>query len=159
MAEAGLDIEKMIESVQNRAQAQSIGNCSWAVAKAINDALTSGPKLVVVDRKVGGLGPSNGGKMGPQLKKVGFESVKTVSGTEFDASFALVKGDVVVIRTVDKTATEGTPAEKPGHVAIWTGEVWVSDFKQPGGKNPNVYRSSKSTKVSGYEIFRYTPPE
>ena len=49
------------------------------------------------------------------------------------------KGDIVVI--------ENSKAHFWGHIAMYNGEIWVSDFKQ---RSMNPYRKSYP-----YEIFRY----
>lgn len=49
------------------------------------------------------------------------------------------KGDIVVI--------ENSKEHFWGHIAMYNGEIWVSDFKQ---RNMNPYRKSYP-----YEIFRY----
>lgn len=150
----------MVHFATTQAHERSKGTCSRYVANAINAGLPEGSRRLAVvhspmvlspEHDTQGLGPANGGRMGPKLREVGFQSIKTVQSAEFDAATALEVGDVIVLRTVNRTSG----AEMPGHVAIWTGTNWISDFKQPGGRNPNVYRHSTTNRVTGYELFRY----
>jgi hypothetical protein len=159
-------IETMVAAAKAMANVKSKGACSRYVATAINAGLPDGSKKLNViwnnsgvkslKEDAGGLGPANGGQMGPKLREVGFISVHNSYGPEFDSKFGLEVGDVVVVKTVGKSPAAGPPVERPGHVAIWTGSIWVSDFKQPGGRDPNVYRHSATDRVVQYEVYRYS---
>jgi len=77
---------------------------------------------------------------GPYLWNAGFVPVTTPTPVPTEV---LRRGDVVVI--------EGFPEHPHGHMAIYDGENWVSDFVQrelyPGPR----YRNSKPR----YQIFRH----
>lgn len=72
---------------------------------------------------------------GPQLERAGFESV---------AGSSLIKGDVVVIEPVQG----GSPH---GHMAIYDGWQWHSDFVQRDMYPNNRYRTGRPS----YRIYRY----
>lgn len=57
--------------------------------------------------------------------------------TKIDASQKRFKGDIVVFNAV-----EGHPF---GHIAIWNGKQWISDFKQRGIIVNQAYRISDAT--------------
>ncbi|MFO0887643.1 MAG: hypothetical protein U0790_00705 [Isosphaeraceae bacterium] len=136
------------------------GTCSRSVGNAINAGLPPGWRRIpgiVNERSVvpygnhaDTQGPASGGEMGPVLEKVGYVFIKRVVGIQFDLDFPLQPGDVIVVKSVVKS----TGAPHDGHVAIWTGNRWVSDFKQGGGRDPNPYSSSGSKKAIEYSVYR-----
>ena len=71
---------------------------------------------------------------GPKLEAAGFYQVI--------GSFQ--KGDVIVIQAV------GTHVH--GHMAIYHGDIWVSDYKQPNGYYPaQAYRDAHTP----YKVYRH----
>lgn len=56
--------------------------------------------------------------MGPQLTSVGFQEVSAIG-------YAAQPGDVAVIAN-----------GSAGHVAMWSGKEWISDFRQGASANP-----------------------
>lgn len=56
---------------------------------------------------------------------------------EFDKDDGLIPGDIVVFRAVDK--------HPHGHIAMWNGRQWISDFKQKSIIVNRVYRKSDAT--------------
>lgn len=149
----------MVQYATAHASATANRTCSRSVGNAINAGIPQGaPRLGLNNgplvRPHGSYddtyGPASGGAMGPKLVEVGFRPVKLVGGATFDDTYPLEVGDVIVLQTVHPT----TGANTDGHVAIWTGTAWVSDFTQPGGRDPNVYKTSTKNRVVQYEVFR-----
>lgn len=116
----GYDIDKAVEYIIAHAKTQKpYGDCALYVRKAIN---------------AGGIKGSWGDAWQylTALPSIGFTDLGKI--TDF------VKGDIVVF---DKTG-----GRKWGHIAMWDGSQWVSDFKQKSilvhddyiGKNYHVFR-------------------
>ena len=72
------------------------------------------------------------------LEKYGFKPLDPTPG----ANYSPMKGDIVVIQE--------TTASKNGHIAIYNGTNWVSDFKQPEFWPGPSYRSEHPP----YKIYR-----
>jgi hypothetical protein len=71
---------------------------------------------------------------GPILEAAGFS----------EATGSPQRGDVVVIQAV--------PGHPDGHMAIYDGTLWISDFKQQHGLYPGpAYRNTQPS----YKIYRY----
>ncbi len=75
---------------------------------------------------------------GPVLEKYGFKPLDPTPG----ASYSPMKGDIVVI--------QGTRDSANGHIAIFNGTNWVSDFKQQGFWPGSSYRSEQPS----FKIYR-----
>jgi hypothetical protein len=74
---------------------------------------------------------------GPTLIQIGFQKVDI-------AGYSPLKGDVAVFQPPSGRAE--------GHIQMFNGEKWVSDFVQP---NPNIYPGPKYREESvSYEIYR-----
>ena len=71
------------------------------------------------------------------LPQMGFEEV----ATEKNKDFKPTKGDIVVL--------PNNELHPFGHIAIFNGEQWVSDFKQNG-----IYPSRAYKKTAKYQVFR-----
>ncbi|WNN50290.1 hypothetical protein RIN58_09445 [Siccibacter colletis] len=75
---------------------------------------------------------------GPLLERAGFRKVFTGEG--------VVAGDVIVIQAFAGNAD--------GHMAMFNGSIWVSDFYQRNGLYPGPgYRAAKPR----YQIYRKLP--
>lgn len=120
---ATYDHAASVATLTKNAKAHSEHHCSYFVAVAVNAGLPDGTKKLVVDhtRK---WGPANGGLMGPKLTSVGFHE-------QVGKGYSPKTGDVAVI-------AHGKGA---GHVAMWSGKEWISDFRQGASANP--YRDKK----------------
>ncbi|MER8447299.1 hypothetical protein NKH52_29380 [Mesorhizobium sp. M1066] len=116
------DRNKAISTAQSRAL-HSTGNCARSVREAIE---SGGVKLI----------PTGYAKdYGWSLTNAGFIETNPIMP---------ISGDVVVIQPID-----GHPA---GHMAIYDGREWISDFKQYHGLYPNsAYRRIKPK----YKIYRH----
>ncbi len=115
----GYDIDKAVNYINANAESGSVGKCALYVRKAIN---------------AGGISGSWGDAWQyiTALPTIGFTDLGNI--TDFK------KGDIVVFNK--------TGDRKYGHIAMWTGSQWVSDFKQRSiivhsdynGKNYHVFR-------------------
>lgn len=74
---------------------------------------------------------------GASLVKIGFMAL------ESNASYKPIQGDVVVI-----SSFKGHPH---GHMAIFDGKQWISDFKQRTLYPGNAYRKAKPA----FKVYRY----
>jgi len=122
------DVDKAVQYLNSHAEPESTSNCAKYVRIAISN-------------KAGGGQPVGNTKSakdyGPQLEAAGFRQV--TDGT-------LQKGDVAVIQPY----AGGNPN---GHMAMYNGSGWVSDFKQNGSTpypGPG-YRAAKPP----YKIYRH----
>ncbi len=100
------DIEKAVEHLNKQAKNKSEGNCALFVRQAIN---------------AGGIFGLGGHAMTyyneKKLEIAGFTKI----GDDIN-SIELKKGDIVAFAAVK--------GHKYGHIAMWNGEQWVSDFNQ-----------------------------
>jgi hypothetical protein len=108
--------------VDSHAGCKSGGQC----AKAIRKGLEAGG----LDTKGR---PTDAKDYGPFLVKHGAENVP-------DKNYTAQKGDIAVF--------EGNKQHPHGHIEVYDGKQWVSDFKQ---KNYSPYR----TNVPDSEIYRF----
>ncbi len=124
------DIAKMVAHANANAEDESQGKCSKYVRLALEagGGDTSGHPVYAKN-------------WGPTLIKMGFVEVSKEGYTP-------KLGDVVVLNPpVDDS--------KPGHIQIFNGSIWVSDFNQSADIWPGkAYRTAKKS----YWIYRYTSP-
>jgi RHS repeat-associated protein len=73
---------------------------------------------------------------------LGFEQAPAGSGIDGIMSYAPIRGDIVVLQPVDGKTSEY------GHIAVWDGSQWVSDFKQ------NNFQPYRGVEMPGI-IYRY----
>ncbi len=122
------DVDKSVQYLNSHAHAKSTSNCAKYVRIAISSPAGGGQPMGNT------LSAKN---YGPQLEAAGFRQV--TDGT-------LQKGDVAVIQPY----AGGNPN---GHMAMYNGQGWVSDFKQNGSTpypGPG-YRAAKPP----YKIYRH----
>ena len=106
-------------------QPNSTGNCATYVRKAIEWGGAT-------------LGRTHYAKdYGPVLEEAGFHTVLT----------APRKGDIVVIQPA--------PGHPSGHMAIYNGTVWVSDFTQNDGPQGFYPGQAYRTAQPAYKIYRH----
>jgi hypothetical protein len=102
---SGLDIDKAVAHLDKAAGGKSLGKC----AKYVRQAL-----------EAGGLNtsghPVDAKDYGPFLESKGFSKVDTSNG------YTPQKGDIAVLPSNDSSDA--------GHVTMYDGKKWVSDFKQ-----------------------------
>ncbi len=126
MGVSGLDVDKAVQQLDTAGSA-SQHRCAHFVRLAIQ---AGGVELAVH--------PVNAKDYGPVLARAGFEVVPP-------SGYNPAKGDVIVIQSYKG----GSPA---GHIEMFDGIRWVSDFKQPSHDiwpGPG-YRASKPS----YVIYR-----
>jgi hypothetical protein len=91
---------------------------------------------------------------GPQLEKVGFTPIVNQPGinglnaTYPPPDYMPKKGDVAVM---NPPSISKTPA---GHIAIYNGDQWVSDYKQNFGANGMYPNSYYRMQRPFYKIYR-----
>ena len=120
------DVDKAAQYLTSHAEPESTSNCATYVRKAIS-------------AKAGGGLPMNSTKSakdyGPQLEAAGFRQV--TDGT-------VQKGDVAVIQPY--------PGGNPnGHMTMYNGSQWVSDYKQRDMWGGPGYRANQPS----YKIYRH----
>jgi hypothetical protein len=116
----GYDIDKAVNYVIANAASKSLSACALYIRKAIN---------------AGGISGSWGDAWEyiSALPNIGFTDLGKIDSFE--------KGDIVVFNK--------TGGRKYGHISMWTGSQWVSDFKQ----NSIIVHSDYNGK--DYHIFRW----
>lgn len=140
------NIDGAISHLQDHAEPFSKGYCASYVRRALN---AGGFDVKPPDD--GGYGYAK--NFGPELEKVGFKPVATWS-RQFDSSklpasgylpdYTPAAGDVAIIQPY--------PGGKvAGHMTMYDGHQWISDFKQPGMWPGPGYRLHKPD----YVIYRY----
>lgn len=121
------DVDKATIYLTEHANSQSQHECARYVRKAI---------------QAGGcptyIHPASAKDYDAFLPKLGFEEI---SITDYHP----VKGDVIVIKP-----PQHAKGHEHGHIAMYNGEKWISDFKQRDMYGGNIYRK-KGTK---YRLFR-----
>lgn len=112
-----LDIDKAVKYLDDNAEDGSTSQC----AKYVREALAAGG-LVINPH------PVNAKDYGPTLTHNGFTAVVT-------ADYKAKKGDITVIQnypagTDPATKQAYAASSVAGHIAMFDGTQWVSDFKQ-----------------------------
>jgi hypothetical protein len=126
------DVKKMVEKVNANAQPKSVGKC----ASFVRIAFQAGGGVVAQPY------PISAKNYGPTLVANGF--------TEFPAeNYEPKLGDIIVF--------QAPPGEVHGHIQIFNGSKWVSDFTQnrlPGANQ--IWPGSKYEDANvSYTIYRY----
>jgi len=115
--------------------------CKWLHAHAASNSQHACAKYVRMAIEAGGIStngrPRWAWKYIDYLPKIGFKFEGKIKRND---SFNPEPGDIVVYQK------NGNPSE-PGHICMWTGAEWASDFRQSG---PFVYRATNE----GY-LFRF----
>jgi hypothetical protein len=122
------NIDQSIKHLNNKALEQSSGYCAYFVREALEAGGTDTSSH-----------PRSAKDYGSFLSEWGFVKVNSTD-------YSPVKGDIAVIQPY----TGGNPN---GHIQMYNGELWVSDFKQkvdfwPGGG----YRKNKPP----FEVYRWS---
>jgi hypothetical protein len=133
-------IDDAVDHLKKNADTKPRGKCATYVRRALNK---------------GGFAvrPPNDGhgyakNYGSELRRVGFESIATsIHPSKYPvAGYSPHKGDVMVM---DSYPTQSIPA---GHMAMYTGKQWVSDWPQRSFWPGSGYRSYQPR----YTIYRYS---
>ncbi len=118
-----MDIKKSVAYLDAHAQGHSLGRCAEYVRKAVE---AGGVHLVR---------HTSAKDYGASLEKVGF---KAIAGTAYEA------GDVAIIQPI--------PGHPHGHMTMFDGKLWISDFKQLHGLYPGAsYRTIKPP----FKVYRF----
>lgn len=128
--ESSLDVNAAVKHANDHAKDKSIRRC----AQKVREALEAGGVFI---KNYPGLAK----EYGPYLEQAGFHKLSPRPQPDYDAQ----KGDVVVIQNYE----DG----EAGHIAIFNGSHWVSDFLQL--RNDSLwagpgYREHKPS----YEVYR-----
>jgi type VI secretion system secreted protein VgrG len=119
------DIDQAVAHIARRAKNEATGKCATYVREAL---------------EAGGMNttgrPVSAKDYGPFLKTHGFASVPL-------ASHVPTKGDIVVIQPYKGGSVHG-------HIAMYDGNQWLSDFKQRDMWGGPGYRKN----TPAYEVFR-----
>lgn len=128
----GLDLNKAIERLNKRAG--DMTTSVWKCAKYVRWALEAGGMKTWGTAKIDQR-PNSAKDYGPFLLHKGFKEVPKGN---------YQKGDISVIQNLS--------AAKPhGHIAMWNGENWVSDFVQNTLYPGQAYRDAEPS----YKIYRW----
>ncbi len=114
---AGWNVEKAVQYLRAKAgPPYGVGHC----ARYVREAIEAG------GLKISQAGSGSAKDYGPRLAQAGF-----VAQTGSDPPYQ--KGDVAVIDGFAQSAAEGIKKDHPdGHLAMYDGTQWISDFKQTG---------------------------
>jgi hypothetical protein len=136
------DANKSLESIQKRAvdlntyrnlAEKEKGHCAHVTTDAIDDGFSGRLKIDRVNLAK---------DFGPSLVRAGFRKYSQKDIIEFK------KGDVAVI--------EGYEGAPKGHMAMYDGKEWISDFKQTGPHSDLPYPGPGYRKAQpSYKIYRY----
>lgn len=122
----GYSVDAAVKHIDSNAHADSQGKC----ARYVREAIEKGGAKIPMPR------PTYAKDYGPVLSKLGFSRIP-------NGSYTPQRGDIAVIQP-----PEGSSA---GHMQMFNGTIWVSDFRQKAEIYPGAaYRKDKPE----YEIFR-----
>jgi hypothetical protein len=146
-----MDIDQAVGYLDDNAEDESQHHCAAAVRQAIEHG---GVDLDPNTR------PGSAEDYGPYLQGHGFNSVTIPEGHEYQPQ----RGDVIVIQGFPAgTDADGNSyaGNVYGHIEMWDGEQWVSDFSQPrhDGNSPmdDVY-PGRAYRAAQPDYAIYHPP-
>jgi len=125
----GWDEAKAVSYLVGHAQPNSLGRCAEYVRKAVE---AGGVTLIR---------HASAKDYGQSLLVVGFQKIVS---THADANYHHLAGDVAIIQPI-----AGHPN---GHMTMFSGQYWISDFVQYHGVYPG---QSYRTAMPPYAIYRY----
>jgi hypothetical protein len=132
---SGMNVDDALKTLNKNAwpkyEKGHTGNCATYVRMALEDGGIKGPH------------PSPAKEYGPHLEKHGFTPIPPEEMKTYEPK----RGDVVVIQNYEGGRPEG-------HIAMYNGEQWVSDFKQPGGADIWGVSSHYRAAQPSYKIYR-----
>ncbi len=137
------DVETAVTYLNNKAKSGSINRCATFVREAIE---AGGIKIRIPAPRSGLL--ASACDYGPSLVEQGFKPIENakliISAGIYSVSGQTI-GDIVVIERIPGKHDDG-------HIAMYNGQSWVSDFKQAYGIYPGkAYRAAKTPFV----LYRY----
>ncbi len=155
-----VDIDAMTKEINRIALAGPKEGCRRNVFDAVDFGLKKAGKNIKVDRNT----PYHyAEESGPSLEKIGFR--KIVSSADGLAGYTPRKGDIVVLKHYkgqgffkitkgkDGKDTKEWKDLPAGHIAIFDGKYWVSDFPQKGGSRIWGGKGFEDNRV-GLEVYR-----
>jgi hypothetical protein len=126
-----MDVDKAVKKLNDQAKKNSTGKCAKYVRQAIQ---AGGVKLTPPY-------PSVAKDYGPYLEKYGFDPVSPTPAPNYEPE----KGDIAVIQPYQG-------GNSAGHIEMYNGSQWVSDFFQNG---PDIWPGSGYRQnTPSYEIYR-----
>jgi hypothetical protein len=139
----GIDIDKKTPKPDDK----SIGSCAKYVREAIESGLKT--KIQLPPPRPGNKA-SSAADYGPYIEKTGFDVI-FADKNKIPSNYVMQKGDVVIFQSTDN--------HPDGHMQIYNGKYWVSDYKQntPGGikRGGNGFFPSQSYKdENNFTIYR-----
>jgi hypothetical protein len=138
--------DEAVSYINSHVEPKSIGKCANYVRRAVE---AGGVKIRIPRPRIGN--SASACDYGSSFESVGFKAIYTYPGTGATDTAAIPgqqTGDIVVIQPID-----GHPH---GHIALFNGTNWVSDFIQLKGFYPGKkYRSVKPA----YTLYRYSEPD
>lgn len=125
-SQAGYSVDKAVKYIDANAHATSQQKCATYVRKAIE----AGGAVIPLPR------PVDAKDYGPVLAKLGFTKIPAVT-------YAAQRGDIAVLQP--------PKGRTSGHIEMFNGSIWVSDFRQKADIYPGpAYRDQQVS----YEIYR-----
>lgn len=121
------DVNKAVTHLKNHAKSQSQGYC----AKYVREAIQAGGISLWGPR------PNSAKDYGRVLRDAGFTEYSSVPPGGYKA------GDIAVIQNPDAQ-------HKHGHMQMYSGSQWISDFKQKNFWPGSIYTEKKPS----YKIYR-----
>jgi hypothetical protein len=123
------DVVKLVKHLQEKAlPPYGAGLCATHIRQALEAA-----GLDTTGR------PGSAKDYGPLLVRLGFFAIA-------ESLYSAVKGDIAVI--------QGTSKSAHGHVQVFDGHQWISDFKQPDFWPGPSYRNEKPSHL----VYRHDTP-
>ncbi|WP_288870504.1 hypothetical protein [uncultured Capnocytophaga sp.] len=141
---SGFDIDAAVTRIHKEIDERPDKNPTGSCAKYVRYGLESGG-INTSDR------PNYACNYGPFLLRKGFNQINITDPNDYTP----IKGDIVVFDTYP-----GQSPDPAGHIQIYNGEKWVSDFVQrrfwPGTAYENDYKKRKEEKREvNFKIFRW----
>jgi hypothetical protein len=128
LAKPSFDIERAVEHLNKASHGVSQGKC----ARYVREALAAGGLVVPLPR------PVYAKDYAPSLEAMGFKEVPA-------SGYTAAKGDVAVI--------QAPSGRTEGHIQMFNGSIWVSDFRQRADIYPGpAYRNEQVA----YRLFRFS---
>lgn len=121
------DVDKATTYLTDHAQSQSKHEC----ARYVRLAIQAGGCLTYIH-------PASAKEYDAFLPKLGFTEIST-------ADYTPLAGDIIVIKL-----PQNAKGHEHGHIAMYNGQKWISDFKQRDMYGGNIYRK----KGTEYYLFR-----
>ena len=121
------DVDKAVLYLTDNAQSKSQGEC----ARYVRQAIQAGGCPTYIH-------PASAKDYDTFLPKLGFQSIPL-------ADYKPVKGDVIVIKPLQNQS-----GHEHGHIAMYNGKKWISDFEQRDMYGGSIYRK----KGTEYHLFR-----